>query len=135
MTPIATISSPLAEIIPPVARPSILLLEDDTTTSDAMVQLLTHYECTVKCARTVLEAMPLLNSMPAFAILDLMLPDGGGDRILELIRRRRMPTKVVLVTGCRERDRLNAVIRLKPDLILAKPLNFIRLLDFIRENR
>jgi DNA-binding response OmpR family regulator len=125
----------MAEVLPPLARPTILLLEDDTTTSDAMVQLLTHYECTVKCARTVLEAMPLLNSMPAFAVLDLMLPDGGGDRILDLIRQRRMPTKVVLVTACRERERLNNAIRLKPDLILAKPLNFMRLLDFIRENR
>ena len=124
----------MASTVTPMSRPSVLLLEDDTSTCDAMVQLLTHYECEVKCARTLLEAMPLLPSMPKFAVIDLMLPDGGGDRILELIRRRKMPTKVVVVTACRDRDRLNDVVRLKPDLILTKPLNFLRLLEFMRAN-
>jgi DNA-binding response OmpR family regulator len=135
MTQQPTTSSPIVEAPPVLARPSILLLEDDTSTADAMTQLLTHYECDVKCARTLLEAMPLLPAMPNFAVVDLMLPDGGGDRVLDLIRRRKMPTKVVVVTACRDRDRLRDVARLKPDLILTKPLNFIRLLDFIRENR
>jgi two-component system response regulator DctR len=97
-----------------------------------MLQLLHHYECDVKIARTLLEAMPLLPAMPRFAILDLMLPDGGGERVLDLIRRRKLPTKVIVVTACRERERLREVARLKPDLILTKPLDFFRLLEFIR---
>jgi DNA-binding response OmpR family regulator len=125
----------MVEVLAPLSRPSVLLLEDDTFSADVMTQLLTHYECDVKWARTLLDAMPLLTRAPAFAILDLMLPDGGGDRVLELIRRRKLPTKVVMLTASRDRDRLKHVARLKPDLILAKPLNFIRLLDFIRTNR
>jgi DNA-binding response OmpR family regulator len=113
-------------------RPSVLLVEDDAATTDAMTQLLMHYECDVKVARTLLEAMPLLPMVPKFAVLDLMLPDGGGERVLDLIRRRKMPTKVAVVTGCRERLRLTDVARLKPDLILTKPMDFFRLLDFIR---
>jgi CheY-like chemotaxis protein len=132
MTQTPTSTTGFEEAAPPMARPSVLLVENDTSTIDAMTQLLTHYECDVKSARTLLEAMPLLPATPQFAILDLMLPDGGGDRVLELIRRRKMPTKVVVITACRDRDRLRDVARLKPDLILTKPLNFIRLLDFIR---
>lgn len=99
-----------------------------------MTQLLGHYECEVKVARTLLEAMPLLPLAPNFAILDLMLPDGGGERVLELIRRRKLATKVIVVTACRERDRLREVARLKPDLILTKPVDFFRMLEFIRAN-
>jgi two-component system response regulator DctR len=113
-------------------RPTVLLLEDDNSSSDAMTQLLVHYECEVKLARTILEAMPLLPLVPKFAILDLLLPDGGGERILELIRRRNLPTKVIILTACRDRDRLKEVARLKPDLMLTKPLDFFRLLEFIR---
>jgi two-component system response regulator DctR len=116
------------------ARPMVLLLEDDNSSADAMTQLLVHYECEVKTARTLLEAMPLLPMQPKFAILDLLLPDGGGERVLDLIRRRKLPTKVIILTACRDRDRLKEVARLKPDLILTKPLDFFRMLEFIRAN-
>ena len=112
----------------------VLLLEDDNSSADAMTQLLVHYECEVKTARTLLEAMPLLPMQPKFAILDLLLPDGGGERVLDLIRRRKLPTKVIILTACRDRDRLKEVARLKPDLILTKPLDFFRMLEFIRAN-
>lgn len=110
----------------------VLLLEDDNASSEAMTQLLEHYECDVKLATTLLEAMPLLPLTPKFAILDLLLPDGGGERVLDLIRRRKLATKVVILTACRDRDRLKEVARLKPDLILTKPLDFFRLLEFLR---
>jgi DNA-binding response OmpR family regulator len=113
-------------------RPMVLLLEDDNASSEAMTQLLEHYECDVKLATTLLEAMPLLPLTPKFAILDLLLPDGGGERVLDLIRRRKLATKVVILTACRDRDRLKEVARLKPDLILTKPLDFFRLLEFLR---
>ena len=115
-------------------RPMVLLLEDDSFSADAMRQLLEHYECEVKQARTLLEAMPLLPMVPKFAILDLLLPDGGGERVLDLIRRRKLATKVIILTACRDRDRLKEVARLKPDLILTKPLDFFRLLEFMRAN-
>jgi len=115
-----------------VALPSVLLLEDDAASADAMAQLLDHYEWDVRLARSVLEAMPLLPLVPTVAILDLVMPDGGGARVLDLIRKRKMATRVVILTGCRERERLQEVARLKPDLILTKPVDFFRLLDFLR---
>jgi DNA-binding response OmpR family regulator len=113
-------------------RPVVLLLEDDVASAEALTQLLVHYEWDVRLAKTLLEAMPLLPMVPAVAILDLMMPDGGGDRVLDLIRRRKLSTKVVILTGCRERERLQETARLKPDLILTKPVDFFRLLDFMR---
>jgi len=124
--------APIPAAAPAAVRPSVLLLENDLPSSEAMTQLLEHYECDVKVAHTLLEAMPLLPAVPKFAVLDLMLPDGGGERVLDLIRRRKLPTKVIVVTACRERERLREVARLKPDLILTKPIDFFRLLEFIR---
>jgi DNA-binding response OmpR family regulator len=124
-----------APAVPAAAvRPMVLLLEDENSASEAMTQLLDHYGCAVKHAKTLLEAMPVLPLGPKFAILDLMLPDGGGERVLDLIRRRKLATKVIILTGCRDRDRLKEVARLKPDLILTKPLDFFRLLEFIRSS-
>jgi DNA-binding response OmpR family regulator len=125
-------SSNLEHLSVASARPTVLLLEDDNASSDAITQLLLHYECDVKQAKTLLEAMPLLPLLPRFAILDLLLPDGGGERVLDLIRKRKLATKVIILTGCRDRDRLKEVARLKPDLMLTKPLDFFRLLEFIR---
>jgi DNA-binding response OmpR family regulator len=113
-------------------RPMVLLLEDDTACADPMAQLLHHYEWDVRLAKTLLDAMPLLPLVPTVAIIDLMMPDGGGERVLDLIRRRKLLTKVVILTGCRERERLQEVARLKPDLMLTKPVDFFRLLDFMR---
>lgn len=113
-------------------RPTALLLEDDAASAESLMQLLHHYEWDVRVARTLLEAMPLLPLVPMVAILDLMMPDGGGDRVLDLIRRRKLATKVVILTGCRDRERLQEVARMKPDLILTKPVDFFRLLDFMR---
>jgi two-component system response regulator DctR len=110
----------------------VMLLEDDQASAEGMTQLLNHYEWDVKLARTLLEAMPLLPQVPVVAVLDLMMPDGGGERVLDLIRRRKLPTKVVILTACRDRDRLQEVARMKPDLILTKPVDFFRMLDFMR---
>jgi two-component system, CitB family, response regulator DctR len=134
MTQLMSATKPIsqASATTATARPLVLLLEDDSLTADAMAQLLDHYECDVKHAKSILEAMPLLPLVPKFAILDLVLPDGSGDRILDLIRKRKLPTKVVILTACRDREKLREVARLKPDLILTKPLDFFRLLDFIR---
>jgi DNA-binding response OmpR family regulator len=131
--PTPAVAPPAPAASAPV-RPTVLLLEDDQLSNDAMTQLLQHYECDVKAARTLLEAMPLLPMVPKFAILDLMLPDGDGERVLDLIRRRKLSTKVIVVTACRERDRLRELARLKPDLILSKPIDFFRLLEFMRAN-
>jgi DNA-binding response OmpR family regulator len=114
------------------ARPMVLLLEDDSASAEAMTQLLQHYEWEVRVAKTLLESMPLLPLIPTVAVLDLVMPDGGGERVLDLIRRRKLPTKVAILTGCRERERLQEVARMKPDLILTKPVDFFRLLDFMR---
>jgi DNA-binding NarL/FixJ family response regulator len=117
---------------PTAVRPLTLLLEDHPPSAEGMVQLLRHYEFDVRVATTLLESMPLLPLVPTVAILDLMVPDGGGERVLDLIRKRKLPTKVVILTACRDRDRLKEVARLKPDLILTKPVDFFRLLEFMR---
>jgi DNA-binding response OmpR family regulator len=113
----------------------VLLLEDDASSTEAFIQLLNHCGCRVRHASTILDAMPLLREPPQIALLDLMLPDGSGGRILEIIRSRHLKTKVVMLTACRDREKLATVVRQKPDLILTKPVDFIRLLTVVTEVR
>jgi hypothetical protein len=42
---------------------------------------------------------------------------------------------VAILTACRDREKLATVVKLKPDLILTKPVDFIRLLTFITDVR
>jgi DNA-binding NarL/FixJ family response regulator len=78
---------------------------------------------------TVAEALPLLASQPDFVVLDLMLPDGDGTAILAAIRDADLPIRVAVTTGSSDRQRLDRVLRLRPDLLLTKPVNLSELLD------
>ncbi|WP_422929999.1 response regulator [Singulisphaera sp. PoT] len=78
----------------------------------------------VDAAATVGEALALLDSEPApcCLILDVELPDGTGDEVLDKIRNLNLKTKVLVSTGTTDLDKLEAMIRLKPDGFLPKPM-------------
>ncbi len=68
------------------------------------------------------EALALLDPAPACAILDLRLPDGGGEAILREIRARSLRTRVAICSGVDDPTRLAAVRGLNPELMLWKPI-------------
>jgi DNA-binding response OmpR family regulator len=53
----------------------------------------------VATAATVAEALDLLDPAPACAMLDLRLPDGGGETVLREIRARALRTRVAVFSG------------------------------------
>jgi DNA-binding response OmpR family regulator len=111
---------------------SVLVVEDDQATYAAMRSLLEHYGFSARHASTASEAMALLGTNPQYVLLDLMLPDGDGSKILEHIRIRQLPIKVAVITGISDPERLRKVQRLGPDAILTKPLDLIALLEKIK---
>ena len=67
-------------------------------------------------------APPQAAGLPHWVVLDLMLPDGDGVAVLQEIREKKLPVKVAVVTGSSDPERLDPVMKLKPDAFLQKPV-------------
>lgn len=113
----------------PSAR-QILVVEDDVSIREALVEILAEESYSVLSAVHGGEAMALLNrgARPGLVLLDLMMPVMTGWQVLEAMQRdpalRKIPVlvfsataNVIELTGARE--------------ILTKPLNLDRLLETI----
>jgi DNA-binding response OmpR family regulator len=119
---------------PSVKSPHILIVEDDKAIYNACTVLLQHYQYHVSLARTLAEGARLLTSLlPDLMILDLSLPDGDGIHLLETIRTSSLSTQVFILTGDSTRQTERKIRRWMPDKFFRKPLNFLEILEAIRE--
>lgn len=107
------------------------MVEDDATTRDALYRLLREHGWQVTLASTLREALGALRRPVQWVVLDLLLPDGEGIEVLELIRRRGLKVNVVVVTAVTASDDLNRVRALAPEALLHKPAEFNQLLKVL----
>ena len=82
----------------------------------------------VLIAHTVADGLRLLSHSPDWILLDLMLPDGDGDTILQHIRAHRLPLKEIVTTAVNDPARLDRIHALRPEQVMKKPLDLARLL-------
>jgi DNA-binding response OmpR family regulator len=108
----------------------VLIVEDDRPSRVALGVLCCQLGLDAVAAASLGEAMALLTGegpAPDRVVLDLLLPDGDGLDVLRHVRARWPRTKVAVVTGVDSVPLLRAVRRLKPDLLLRKPLDWDKL--------
>src|SRR4051794_24971611 len=106
-------------------RQRMLLVEDDTGTRTLMRRMLALclHGWEIEEAGTLAEGLARLHPPPDCLLLDLGLPDGGGEGILRQVRDENLSTRVVVNTGVGDEYRLSEVTGLRPDALLAKPLD------------
>jgi DNA-binding NarL/FixJ family response regulator len=105
-----------------VKKGHILIVDDHAPTRTALARILALKGSVVRCAAGVGEALLELDSPPSSIILDLTLPDGNGETILDAVRDRQLETRIVVVSGISDPERLEAVAqRYGPVAILLKP--------------
>jgi two-component system response regulator PilR (NtrC family) len=79
---------------------SILLVEDDLSLRDSLVQFLNDHGHRTATAATAKEGWELLKSRKVLLVLlDLNLPDGSGLELLKRIVQAGMRTRVVVMTA------------------------------------
>ena len=79
----------------------ILIVEDELELLECLRTYLTERGHAVLTASTVEEALHrLAQATPDMALIDLQLPGGSGRTIVQAIRKRQLPTRVVIITGC-----------------------------------
>jgi DNA-binding response OmpR family regulator len=112
-----------------------MLVEDDPTTAEIMQSILKMERWEVVSARSVEFALRALNYQPTVVVLDLRLSGEDGSEVLKKIRADNLPTRVVVVSGVEDRETLEKVETLNPDLLLHKPLQISELIRFLEEVR
>jgi DNA-binding response OmpR family regulator len=108
-----------------MARSSILIVEDNEGTRRLLVRAFRRMGWDALAVPTVAEAMRCFDPAPDALILDLNLPDGVGETILEKIQANRIPTKVIAVTtALTDPLRIRDVASFQPSLIIMKPFDW-----------
>src|SRR4051812_27801718 len=103
---------------------SVLIVEDDAGTRAALEAVFLRQGWSTSSAATVAEGLEMLALRPRCLVLDLTLPDGRGEAILRKVREDNSPvTPVVVVTGVDDPIRVGDLARLRPDLVLFKPMD------------
>lgn len=123
----------MMKIFSPGEALRILVVEDDRTTFIGLQLLLHHYGYEAEVAETLKDGLAKLQNKPLFVCLDLTLPDGDGLEILSHIRLRALPIKVAIITASEDAFQLRKARGLMPDLLLKKPIDFLCLLETLRE--
>jgi DNA-binding NtrC family response regulator len=101
----------------------LLVVEDDLATRTALAGIFSRMGWFVRLAETQREGLAWLDANePCCLVLDLELPDGRGEAVLEKLRAKGLRTHVAVCTGSMDRNRLDALTRLEPDALLTKPV-------------
>jgi DNA-binding response OmpR family regulator len=111
----------------------VLVVEDDLPSSNALRLLLRHRGYEVLQSTTLADAMGKIDGSLFAIVLDLMLPDGDGGKLLEQIRRRQLPIKVLVTTGVNDGDQITRLKNFAPNRLLRKPINLADLLRGLSE--
>lgn len=115
--------------------PLILVVEDDQSVQNLLTVLLESEGFDVIAARDGLEGLVKMELQhPSLVILDLMMPNVSGDRVLEEIRQDpRLATVPVFVVSGRHDVHQTFDPILGRDNVFDKPLDPKRLIDRVEE--
>jgi len=106
----------------------VLIVEDNLELISVYRRYLATEAVAIDTATTGRAALQrLAEDSPAAVLLDLRLPDMGGQEILERIRAERLPTTVIVLTGCGSIDSAVEAMRAGAYDFLAKPVDGARL--------
>ncbi len=100
------------------------IVEDHDTTRKALRGIFEMMGWQVSEVMTVADALKFLDARPepCCMLLDLDLPDGRGETVLAKLREMNLKTRVVVASGMCDPVRLKAVLDLKPDAFMPKPI-------------
>ena len=110
-----------------------LVVEDDPQEREAMRRALERAGFSVDCAGTAGAALIKLETglIPAAAIIDMRLPDAGGDIVLWRVRCRDPAIPIAVVTGIANAAAHPELVRNPPDRLFTKPLDMDALIAWL----
>lgn len=114
-------------------RPLVLVVEDDRSVRELMETILAGEGFEVHTARDGLEGLLKLRMLrPAALVLDIMMPDVGGLRVLDELATEHAEVPVIVVTG-KPQAADEARRRLGTDNVFDKPFDLDEFVTRLRE--
>lgn len=106
-------------------KPAVLIVDDDHAICDVLNDILNEHVFTVHACHRGSEALVLLNQHPdiALVLLDLILPDTNGLRVLQQIRSLRPDLPVIMLTGLGSESDVVVGLEMGADDYISKPFN------------
>jgi DNA-binding response OmpR family regulator len=117
-------------------RPTILCIDDDPEISKILKFRLERYGVDVLRAFNGMQGYwTALDMRPDMIILDMVMPDGSGNYIFGRLRSHPLTEKipVLMLTGVNTPGVRRQMFALGVDAYLTKPLDFIALLELVRQ--
>ena len=103
---------------------TLLIVEDDEQLRQCLAGAIAARGFKVAAAGSVAESLIQVgSSTPAFAIVDLRLPDGCGLAVVEALKRRRSNARIVILTGYGNIATAVNAVKLGAVDYLAKPVD------------
>jgi len=102
----------------------VLIVEDHEPTRNILRLILKRKGWATLEAGTVAEGLKFLDGKSRLdcVLLDLDLPDGRGEDLLEQVRADDLPVRVAVLTGSGDGKRWRALERFRPEAVLQKPI-------------
>ena len=101
---------------------SLLIVDDDKPFLQRLARAMETRGYTVDTADTVAEGIRKVEaSPPAYAVVDMRLDDGNGLEVIDLIRRRRPDSRMIVLTGYGNIATAVTAVKLGAIDYLAKP--------------
>lgn len=101
---------------------TLLLVDDDKPFLQRLARAMESRGFAVSTADTVAEGLKIAESSPpAYAVVDMRLEDGNGLDVIELIRRKRPDSRMVVLTGYGNIATAVTAVKLGAVDYLAKP--------------
>lgn len=115
--------------------PRVLVIDDDFSTTDTFVRILTFNGFTARGAFTGREGILLGRSFrPQVILVDLKLSDISGLQVLQELRQSRPEAEFIVVTGFADVAATVAAIKLGATNVVEKPIFDDQLLALVRES-
>ena len=111
----------------------ILVIEDDRATRKALQQLFEPEGFAVELAETGAQGLTAFRTnRPEFVILDLKLPQGGGQDVCRQIRKESEEVPIIILTGSADEVDRVLLLELGADDYVTKPFSPKELLARVR---
>jgi two-component system response regulator RegA len=106
----------------PAGDMSLLIVDDDTAFLQRLARAMESRGYAVDTADTVAEGLRKASAAPpAYAVVDMRLDDGNGLDVIELVRRKRPDSRMVVLTGYGNIATAVTAVKLGAVDYLAKP--------------
>ncbi len=106
-------------------KPAILVVDDDTAVCALLEDVLNEHVFTVYVCHNGLDALALAGEKTdiALVLLDMMLPDINGLRVLQQLQKQRPELPVVMLTGLGSESDVVVGLEMGADDYIGKPFN------------